>query len=137
MPIEEEIKISKIDRLINIITIDETPRDWRLWRAFIRVLSSQNDFALRVYVALLERKKQTSSRDLAALVNAPLYSVRRALGDLHELGLVSRERLERGHLAFEYWSVETPILGVLRLIPEKYFQEGYPKKKTMAKYLSS
>ena len=129
MPIEEEIKISKIDRLINIITIDETPRDWRLWRAFIRVLSSQNDFALRVYVALLERKKQTSSRDLAALVNAPLYSVRRALGDLHELGLVSRERLERGHLAFEYWSVETPILGVLRLIPEKYFQEGYPKKK--------
>jgi hypothetical protein len=65
---------------------------------------------------------------LAVLVDAPLYSVRRALGDLHELGLVSRERRERSHLAFEYWSVETPILGVLRLIPEKYFQEGYPKK---------
>lgn len=128
MPIKEEIKISKIDRLINIIIIDETPRNWRLWRAFNRVLSSQNDLALRVYAALLERKKQTSSRDLAVLVDAPLYSVRRALGDLHELGLVSRERRERSHLAFEYWSVETPILGVLRLIPEKYFQEGYPKK---------
>jgi hypothetical protein len=128
VPIKEEIKISKIDRLINIIIIDETPRNWRLWRAFNRVLSSQNDLALRVYAALLERKKQTSSRDLAVLVDAPLYSVRRALGDLHELGLVSRERRERSHLAFEYWSVETPILGVLRLIPEKYFQEGYPKK---------
>jgi len=128
VPIEEEIKISKIDMLINIIIIDETPRDWRLWGAFNRVLSSQNDLALRVYAALLERKKKTFSRDLAALVDAPLYSVRRALRDLHELGLVSRERLERSHLAFEYWSVVTPILGVLRLIPEKYFQEGYPKK---------
>jgi predicted transcriptional regulator len=128
VPIEEEIKISKIDRLINIITIDETPRDWRLWRVFNRVLSSQNDLALRVYAALLERKKQTSSSDIAPLVDAPLYSVQRALEDLHELGLVSRERLERGYLAFEYWSVETPILGVLRLIPETYFQEGYPKK---------
>lgn len=74
MPIEAEIKISKIDRLINIIIIDETPRDWRLWGAFTRVLGSQNDLALRVYVALLERKKQTSSRDLAALVDAPLAS---------------------------------------------------------------
>ena len=74
MPIEEEIKISKIDRLISIIIIDETPRDWRLWGAFTRVLSSQNDLALMVYAALIERKKQTSSRDLAALVDAPLAS---------------------------------------------------------------
>ena len=128
MPIEEEIKISKIDRLINIIIIDEPPRDWHRWGAFTRVLSSQNDLALKVYAALLERKKQTSSRDLATLLDAPLYSVQQALGDLHELGLVARERLERGHIAFEYWSVETPILGVLRLIPATYFQEGYPNK---------
>ena len=128
MPTEKEIKINEIDKPINVMIVDETPSDWRLWNAFTRVLSRQNDLALRVYAALLEREKQTSSSDLATLVNAPLYSVQQALNDLHELGVVSRERLEKGRLTFEYWTVKTPILGVLRIIPEEYFKEGYPQK---------
>ena len=126
MHIEEKVKISKIEKPINIMIIDETPGDWRFWKACNRVLSQQNDLALRVYAILLERKDQMSSRDLAALVDAPLYSVRRALADLYEIGIVARERLERGHLTFDNWSVKTPILGILRLIPKKYFQESYP-----------
>jgi len=108
--------------------VNETPGDWRFWAACTRVLSRQNDLALRVYAKLLERQEQVSSRDLAALVDAPLYSVRRALTDLHELGIVTRDRLERGHMTFDRWRVKTPILGILRLIPEAYFQKGYPKK---------
>ena len=126
MHVEEKVKISKIDKPINIMIIDETPGDWRFWKACNRVLSHQNDLALRVYAILLERKDQISSRDLAALVDAPLYSVRRAMADLYEIGIVARERLERGHLTFDNWSVKKPILGFLRLIPKKYFKESYP-----------
>ncbi len=128
MPVEEKVKISKTETPINIMIVNETPGDWRFWAACTRVLSRQNDLALRVYAKLLERQEQISSRDLAALVDAPLYSVRRALTDLHELGIVTRDRLERGHMTFDKWRVKTPILGILRLIPEAYFQEGYPTK---------
>jgi len=126
VPNEEKVKISKMETPINIMIIDETSGDWRFWKACTRVLSRPNDLALRVYAKLLERQEQISSRDLAALVDAPLYSVRRALADLYELGIVTREHLERGHMTFDNWRVKTPILGILRLIPEAYFQERYP-----------
>ena len=124
------IKIDQIKTSIDVMVIDETPRDWRFWKAFTRVVSRQNDLALRIYAALLESKKEVSSRDITALVDAPLYSVRRALSDLHELNLISRNRLERGHMTFDYWTVQTPILGILRLIPKKYFRKGYPTKNS-------
>jgi len=123
---EEKIKISQVDKAINVMIVDETPQDWRFWRAFNRVLSRQNDLALRVYAALLERKGDFSSRDLASLVDAPLYSVRRVLGDLYELGLVERDRLERGHMTFDTWRVKVAVLGIVRLIPRKYFRGEYP-----------
>ncbi len=126
MHTEEKIKISKIDKPINVMIVDETPQDWRFWKAFNRVLNRQNDLALRVYAALLERKGQFSSRDLASIVDVPLYSVRRVLGDLYELGLVERDRVERGHMTFDQWRVKTEVLGIVRLIPRKYFSEGYP-----------
>ncbi len=126
MHIEEKIKVDKIDKPINILAIDETPGDWRFWKACNRVLSSQNDLALRLYAVLLEKKDQISSRDLASFVDAPLYSVRQALADLYEIDLVTRERLERGHMTFDNWTVKTRVLGILRLIPKKYFQKSYP-----------
>ncbi len=126
MHIEEKVKISKIDKPINIMVVDETIEDWRFWKACNRVLSRQNDLSLRLYAVLLERKVQISSRDLASLVDSPLYSVRQALADLYEIDLVTRERLERGHMTFDNWSVKTRVLGILRLIPKKYFQESYP-----------
>jgi predicted DNA-binding transcriptional regulator len=126
MHTEEKIKISKIDKTINVMIVDETPQDWRFWKAFNRVLNRQNDLALRVYAALLERKGQFASRDLASLVDVPLYSVRRVLGDLYELGLVERDRVERGHMTFDKWRVKTEILGIMRLIPRKYFRGDYP-----------
>lgn len=126
MPNEEKVKITKIENPINIMIIDETSQDWRLWRAFTRIISHPNDLALRIYAIILEKKKPISSRDLAAILDVSLYSVRRALADLHEIGFVTRERLERGHLTFDYWIVKTTILGVLRLIPKRYFKHGYP-----------
>lgn len=127
MPIEEEIKTSKFDKAKNIIIIDETPDEWRLWRAFTRVFTRQNDLALKIYAVLLENKKKTDLRDIASTVNEPQYSVEKALQDLHELGLVSRQHRKTDNMAFEYWSVDTPIIGVLRLIPKKYFHNGYPR----------
>lgn len=126
MHTEEKIKISKIEKTINVMIVDETPQDWRFWKAFNRVLSRQNDLALRVYAALLERKGQFSSRDLASIVDVPLYSVRRVLADLYELGLVERDRRERGHMTFDNWRVKTAIMGFVRLIPRKYFRGDYP-----------
>ena len=127
MPIEEEIITSKFSTARNVIIIDETPDEWRLWRAFTRVFTRHNDLALRIYSVLLERKKKTDSRDIVTVVNEPLYSVEKALNDLQVLGLVSLERQKIGHATFDYWSVETPVLGVLRLIPQKYFRNGYPQ----------
>ena len=128
MPTEEKIKISKNDKSINVMIVDETPQDWRLWKAFTRLLTRQNDLALKIYAVLLEKKEnQISSRDIASIIGAPLYSVRPALKNLHELGIISREVHEMGYLTFEYWKVKIPVLGLLRLIPKEYFQDGYPK----------
>ena len=128
MPTEEDIKISSIPKPIRILVVKETPEEWRLWNALTSMLSRHNDLALRIYATLLEHGDSVSSRDLVNIVDAPLYSVRRALNDLYDLGLVSRIRVERGHLTFDHWSVKEKILGVLRLIPEQYFKEGYPSQ---------
>ncbi|MFH0748681.1 MAG: hypothetical protein V1915_02015 [Candidatus Bathyarchaeota archaeon] len=126
MPTEEEIKIDKFDKPINVLVIDEPPEDWRLWNAFARFLSRPNDLALKVYVVLLEKDRQMSTRDLAGAANVSLYNAQRALKDLYDLGLVSREIRRRGYLNTEYWTIKTQISGVLRIIPENYFKEGQP-----------
>jgi predicted DNA-binding transcriptional regulator len=125
LPSEEDIKIGSIPKPIRVLVIKETPEEWRLWNAFTSMLSRHNDLALRVYATILEHGDSISSRDLVTIVDAPLYSVRSALKDLYDLGLVSRVRVERGHLTFDHWSVKEKILGVLRLIPEQYFGGGY------------
>ncbi len=124
MPTEEVIKIDKFEKPIKVLIIDETPEDWRLWNAFTSFLSRNNDLALKVYVTLLESKKQMSTRDLASASNISLYNAGRALNDLYNLGLVSRERRQIHYLTMEYWTVKTQISGVLRIIPDGYFKEG-------------
>ena len=126
MPSEEEIKTRKFANARNVIIVDETPDEWRLWRAFTRVFTRHNDLALKIYAILLERKKNMDARDIAAVVDQSRYNVDNALQDLRELGLVSRERHKKGHASFDVWRVETSVIGVLRLIPEKYFRNGYP-----------
>lgn len=121
------MKIESVDEPIRLLVVKETPDEWRLWKAFTSMLGRNKDLALRVYASLLEKGEQTSSRELASRVEAPLYSVRRALKDLYDLDIVSRTSVQRGYLTFDYWSVKKQILGVLRLIPEQYFKEGYPK----------
>jgi predicted transcriptional regulator len=72
---------------------------------------------------LLEKGERASSRLIATEVNAPLYSVRRSLKALRELGLIARERIERGYLTFDYWLVKKRVCGILRIVPEKYFKD--------------
>ena len=128
MPTEEEVKIGKFEKPIKILVVDETPEDWRLWNAFTHFLSRHNDLTLKAYVTLLENKKQTSTRDLASDANISLYNAKRALNDLHDLGLVSREIRKRGSLEREYWTIKTQISGVLRIIPKDYFKDGYSNR---------
>jgi len=91
------------------------------------VFTRHNDLALKIYAVLLERKKKTDARDIATVVHKPRYNVDKALQDLRELGLVSFERQKIGYATFDFWSVDTPVIGVLRLIPKKYFRQGYPQ----------
>ena len=123
MPTEEQIKVGKSEQPIKVLVIDETPEDWRLWNAFTRFLSQHNDLTLKVYVTMLERNRQMTTRDLASAANVSLYNAEQALKDLYDLGLASQETRERGYLNVEYWTVKMQISGVLRLIPEHYFKE--------------
>lgn len=109
----------------------ETPSEWKVWGAFSTVLGQKDDLALRVYAAMLESQGRVSTRDLATSLDAPLYSVRRALNSLKELGLVRQEKTARGELypfVLDYWAVDRVVLGFFRPIPPEYFKEGYPPK---------
>jgi predicted DNA-binding transcriptional regulator len=126
MPVEEDVKLNRFSGSVKVLVVDEDSADWRLWKAFTQAVSTRNDLTLKIYAHILEKDQSLSSREIASAVNAPLYSVRRALGYLRELGLISRERIERGYLTFDNWSVTVKILGVLRLLPKKYFSSDYP-----------
>jgi predicted DNA-binding transcriptional regulator len=127
MPVEEDVKLNRFPGPIKVLVVDEDSADWRLWKAFTQALSTRNDLTLKIYALMLEKEQSVSSREIASAANAPLYSVRRALGYLRELGLISRERIERGYLTFDNWFVNVKILGVLRLLPKKYFSSDYPR----------
>ena len=128
MPVEEDVTLSRFPCPIKVLVVDEDSADWRMWKAFTQTLSTANDLTMRIYALMLEKKQSLSSRVIASAVNAPLYSVRRSLDYLRELGLVSRERVERGYLTFDNWVVAIKILGVLRLLPKKYFSSDYPRE---------
>jgi predicted transcriptional regulator len=128
MPIEE-IKTEQFNKAQNVLIIKDDPENWRLWRAFTRVFARSNDLGLKVYSILVENKTRMLAREIAPIVGAPRYSVEKVLRDLHELGLISHERtkIRPTHRRFiDYWSVETPVIGILRLIPEQYFKKEYP-----------
>ena len=128
MPVEEDVKLSRFPHPIKVLVIDEDSAEWRMWKAFTQTMSTPNDLTMRIYALMLEKNQSLSSRVIASVVNAPLYSVRRSLDYLRELGLVSRERVERGYLTFDNWVVSIKILGVLRLLPKKYFSSDYPRE---------
>lgn len=128
MPVEEDVKLSRFSCPIKVLVVDEDSADWRMWKAFTQALTTANDLTMKIYALMLEKKRSLSSRVISSEVNAPLYSVRRSLDYLRELGLVSRERVERGYLTFDNWVVSIKILGVLRLLPKKYFSSDYPRE---------
>jgi hypothetical protein len=126
----EEIKIKRFNKTQNILIIEDDPENWRLWRAFTRIFARSNDLGLKVYSVLLEKNTKMLAREIAPLVGAPRYSVDKVLRDLNEVGLVSHERTKirpTHRRSIDYWSVETPVIGMLRLIPEQYFTNGYPE----------
>ena len=111
------------DQAIDVLVIDETPEEWRLWRAFNRVLSRQDDLALKVYAFLKEKGESVLARDVAMKVNSSLHAVRRALNDLLDLELVTRERMRKGNWTLNFWRVNKNISGILRIIPLEYIKE--------------
>ena len=111
------------DQAIDVLVIDETPEEWRLWRAFNRVLSRQDDLALKVYAFLKEKGESVLARDVAMKVNSSLHAVRRALNDLLDLELVTRERMRKGNWTLNFWRVNKNISGILRIIPPEYIRE--------------
>jgi hypothetical protein len=112
------------DKVIDVLVIDETPEEWRLWRAFNRVLSRQDDLALKVYAFLQEKGESVLARDVAMKVNSSLHAVRRALNDLSDLELVSRERMRKDNWTLNFWRVNKNISGILRVIPSRYANEN-------------
>jgi len=129
MPIEE-IKIKQFNTTQNVLIIKDDPQNWRLWRAFTRIFARSNDLGLKVYSVLLEKKTKMPAREIAQKVRAPRYSVDKVLRDLHEIGLISHERTKirpTHRRSIDYWRVEIPVIGMLRLIPEHYFENGYPE----------
>ena len=119
----EKIHTDK-DKAIDVLVIDETPEEWRLWRAFNRVLSRQDDLALKVYAFLQEKGESVLARDVAMKVNSSLHAVRRALNDLLDLELVSRERMRKDNWTLNFWRVNKNISGILRVIPSRYTNEN-------------
>lgn len=109
---------------IDVLVIDETPDEWRLWRAFNRVLSRQDDLALKVYAFLQEKGESVLARDVAMKVNSSLHAVRRALNDLLDLELVTRERMRKDNWTLNFWRVNKNISGILRIIPPGYIKEN-------------
>jgi DNA-binding transcriptional ArsR family regulator len=112
------------DKTINVLVIDETPEEWRLWRAFNRVLSRQDDLALKIYAFLQAKGENVLARDVAMKVNSSLHAVRRALNDLLDLELVTRERMRKDNWTLNFWRVNKNISGILRIIPPKYTDES-------------
>ena len=110
-------------QVINVLVIDETPEEWRLWRAFNRVLSRQDDLALKVYAFLQEKGESVLARDVAMKVNSSLHTVRRALNDLLDLELVTREQMRKENWTLNFWRVNKNISGILRIIPPEYITE--------------
>ena len=112
------------DKAIDVLVIDETPEEWRLWRAFNRVLSRQDDLALKVYAFLQEKGESVLARDVAMKVNSSLHAVRRALNDLLDLELVTRERMRKDNWTLNFWRVNKNVSGILRVIPSRYTNEN-------------
>jgi predicted transcriptional regulator len=123
---EQNIEIHGINGLRNVLIIDETSDDWRIWKALHRLLSRKNDLGVRVYITLLEKGDKMAARDIAIKLSASIYSVRRVLKDLLDLDLVTQEQDQRSRWRPNYWSIKRPILGIVRLFPNQYFQHGYP-----------
>lgn len=119
----EKMKSEKGEAM-DVLVIDETPEEWRLWRAFNRVLSRQDDLALKIYAFLQEKGENVLARDVAMKVNSSLHAVRRALNDLLDLELVTRERMRKENWTLNFWRVNKNISGILRVIPPRYTQES-------------
>ena len=122
-----KIKIKGTKNLQNVLIINDDPENWRRWRAFTRVFSRPNDLALKVYSILLKKNTKMLAREIASTVGAPRYSVDKALHDLQELGLIVHEqtKLRPTHRrVIDFWRVDTPVIGILRLIPEQYFEQA-------------
>jgi len=91
----------------------------------MKTLGSRNDLALKTYAKILElSKKRMSTRDLATLLNEPYYSINKVCNDLKKIGLIDVERQVKGPIVINYWRPKKRVLGILRLIPSKYFEKG-------------
>jgi len=126
LPKEAKIYLEELKTSAKILVLDEPSEDWQVFMTFVRVFTSRNDLALKVYSKILEANNEVSTWDLTALLNEPRYSINKACVDLEKLGLIEGEKKFKGSMEFSYWRPKKKISGILRLIPSQYFKNGKP-----------
>jgi predicted transcriptional regulator len=124
----EEVYVKALGTAIKILILEETSEEWQKKRAFYNVLGSTDDVAIKVYSTLLEEGKKLDTRSLATLVNKSQFMINRALKNLMQLGLVDYESKRRGPYELKWWYAKKHILGLMRVIPESYFKNGFPQE---------
>jgi len=126
LPEEAKIYLKKSKTSIKILVSDKTSEDdWAVWGALTGVLGSRDDLALKTYVKILEmEKKKISTSELVTLLNMPKYTINKVCSHLEKFGLIEVEKQYKGPITFNYWRLKKKVLGVLRLIPPKYFKNG-------------
>ena len=122
----EDGYVKALGASIKILILDEPSEQWRKRRAFFNVLGSRDDTAFKVYSTLLEEGKKVDARSLVTLVNKSQYAINSSLTNLRQLGLVDYEEKRRGPYELKNWYPEKHILGLMRIIPEEYFKNGFP-----------
>ncbi len=122
----EEVYVKALGASIKILILDESTEKFQKRRAFYNILGSRDDTAFKVYSALLEEGNKVDTRSLVSLVNKSQYAINRSLTNLRQLGLVDYDMKRKGPYELKKWSPEKHILGLMRVIPEEYFKNGFP-----------
>lgn len=122
----EDVYVKALGASIKILILDEQSEQWEKRRAFFNVLGSRDDTAFKVYSTLLEEGNKVDTRSLVTLVNKSQYAINISLKNLIKLGLIGYEAKGRGLYELKKWYPEKHILGLMRIIPEEYFKNGFP-----------
>ena len=122
----EDVYVKALGASIKILILDKQSEQWDKRKAFFNVLGSRDDTAFKVYSTLLEEGNKVDTRSLVTLVNKSQYAINISLKNLMKLGLIGYEAKRNGPYELKRWYPEKHILGLMRIIPEEYFKNGFP-----------